>query len=299
MKIVNIIGGLGNQMFQYAFALSLQEKFPSEKILIDTSHFHFIFLKKWKTSNLHNGFEIDKIFKNANLPKAKPVDLIKTTYFMPNYWLSRVIRKIMPPRKTEYIQNSNNDTTFDSLAYEQYGDCYYEGYWQSISYYLPIKDKIQRIFKHPEPDKLNEQLIKSINTNNSVGIHIRRGDYLHFDAFKNICDLNYYQNAIRNILSDNNKHVFYIFSNDMEWCKTNIIPLLNNNSYHLVTNNKGDQSYWDMFLMTYCKDLVIANSSFSWWGAFLNHRKGKVYAPNKWNNYKVQSDLWDPNWIRI
>ncbi len=299
MKIVNIIGGLGNQMFQYAFALSLQEKFPNEQILIDTSHYHYIFLKKWKTSNLHNGYEIDKLFPNASIPKAKALQLMKVTWYMPNYWLSRIIRKILPKRKTEYIQTPFNDTTFDEVAYKQEGDCYYEGYWQAISYYLPIINRIQEVFKHPKPDKINAQYINKISTENSVGIHIRRGDYLNFAAYKDICNLEYYKKGISEILKDGEKHIFYIFSNDLKWCKENICPLLGENPFVMVTENTGEKSCWDMFLMTYCKDLIIANSSFSWWGAFLNNRQGRIIASKKWNNNKSNLDFWGSDWIKL
>ena len=299
MKIVNIIGGLGNQMFQYAFALSLQDRFPNEKILIDISHFHYLFLKKWKTSNLHNGYEIDKIFHNVAIPKAGIGDLMKLTWYMPNYWLSRVIRKVFPLRKTEYIQTTEQSTSFDTLAYNIKGDCYYEGYWQSISYYLPIREKIQKTFAHPVPNDINAKYIQQIKDSNSVGIHVRRGDYLNFAAYKDICNLEYYQKAIKEVLKDGQLHSFYIFSNDVEWCKSNICPLLGNNPCHIVTENTGKNSCWDMFLMTYCQDLIIANSSFSWWGAFLNNRGGRVISSAKWNNKKSKLDFWAPEWIRM
>lgn len=299
MKIVNIIGGLGNQMFQYAFALSLKEKFPSEDIYIDITHYNYLFLKQWKTSNLHNGFELETIFPNANLPKAKVINLLKVTWYVPNYWLSRIVRKILPHRKTEFIQVPPYDSIFDSEVYERTGDCYYEGYWQSISYFIPIRNKILETFKHPKPNSINLKYINDISSNNSVGIHIRRGDYIFFDDYRGICDLNYYSKAIKEILKDDNSHVFYIFSNDTEWCEKNICPLLQENTYHLVIENKGVDSCWDMFLMTYCKDLIIANSSFSWWGAFLNTRRGRIISPSKWNNRDVDADYWDKKWIRI
>ena len=95
MKIVNIIGGLGNQMFQYALAVSLKKRFPNEEVLIDTSHFHYLFSKKWKGTNLHNGYEISKVFPNADLKRATPLQLMKVTWYMPNYVLSRLIRKYL------------------------------------------------------------------------------------------------------------------------------------------------------------------------------------------------------------
>ena len=299
MKIVNIIGGLGNQMFQYAFALSLKERFPDSVVKIDTSHFHYIFLKKWKTANLHNGYEIDQLFPNANLEKASILDLLHVTWYVPNYWLSRFFRKVLPLRKTEYIQSSMICTSYDEKAYKQSDNCYYEGYWQSITFYLPIREKIKNIFKHPIPNSINANYIEKISMANSVGIHIRRGDYLLSPEFRGICTLDYYKKGIDEILKDGEKHSFYIFSNDVDWCKDNICPLLHSHDCHIVTENKGKDSCWDMFLMTYCKDLIIANSSFSWWGAFLNDRGGRVVAPKKWDNKNRELDFWAPDWIKI
>ena len=132
MKIVNIIGGLGNQMFQYAFALALKEKHKDEIVKIDTSHFNYIFIKKFKSANLHNGYEIEKVFPNAKLPHATAIDLMKVTWYMPNYILSRIVRRILPPRKNEYIQKSTDIFAFNQDVFNAKGDGYYEGVWQAV-----------------------------------------------------------------------------------------------------------------------------------------------------------------------
>ncbi len=299
MKIVNIIGGLGNQMLQYAFALSLKEKFPNEEVLIDTSHFNYIFIKKYKAANLHNGFEIYNIFPNATLKKAKSHHLMKLTWYIPNYLLSRLARKFLPKRKKEIVQKVTEYFAYNPCLFEQEGDFYYEGIWASINHFLPIRDKLLYTFKHPTPNKINADYIAHIQASDSVGIHIRRGDYLYTKSFRNICDLPYYKDAIAEILKDGKQHNFYIFSNDVKWCEDNIVPLVNGNNIVMVRGNYGKMSCWDMFLMTYCKDLIIANSSFSWWGAFLNNQGGRIIAPAKWvNRENVEFDIWSPNWIR-
>lgn len=298
MKIVNITGGLGNQMFQYAFAISLKIAYPNEGVFIDTSHYHTLFFKRFRGINLHNGYEIGKLFPKADLPVAGFRDLVKVTYYIPNYVLSRIGRKMLPQRKTEFIPSYSENYIFlhDAFVSE---DRYYEGFWQCFKYYMRIKDTLREIYSHPAPNQYNRMLIDGISTGNSVGIHIRRGDYLAQPVYKNICNIEYYKKSIEKILSDELPHSFYIFSNDMEWCIENIKPLVKDNEIVFVTDNKGKDSYWDMFLMTYCKDLIIANSSFSWWGAFLNTQKGNIYAPARWLNGDYEIDLYDDTWIRI
>lgn len=300
MRIVNIIGGLGNQMFQYAFALSLKKKFPDEEVLIDTSHFNYIFIKKWGASNLHNGYELESVFPNATqIKKATALQLMKVTWYMPNYLISRLIRRWFPKRKTEYIQPRKEIFEYKEEPFSLQGDVYYEGVWEAIKYLQPAREEIIKAFRHPEPNEVNAAYIHAMKQENSVGIHVRRGDYLKNAAFAGVCDLDYYQMAIPEILKDGKEHVFYIFSNDMKWCEENIKPLLGQNKMVFVKENTGKNSCWDMFLMTYCKDLIIANSSFSWWGAYMNNRGGRIIAPKTWMNRDAKFEIWMDEWIKM
>lgn len=298
MKIVNISGGLGNQMFQYAFAQRLKMMFPDEEVYVDISHYNTLLFKRFKGINLHNGYEIDKIFSNANLPVAGFKQLSQLSYYIPNYVLSRLGRKVLPIRKTELIPPYSMNYSFMPEVYTK-EDCYYEGFWQCIRYYKEIKPALLNIFSHPTPDCYNKQLIEHIVSCNSVGIHVRRGDYLNEPEFRNICDLRYYKESIKRLLLDGLSYVFFVFSNDIQWCKENLGPLVGDNPIIYVTGNNGKNSCWDMFLMTYCKSLIIANSSFSWWGAFLNCYAEKVFAPNPWLNRNCVIDVYDDSWIRI
>lgn len=299
MKIVNIMGGLGNQMFEYAFALSLQDRFPDEEVLIDTSHYGHIFFKRYKGANLHNGFEVHRVFPNAKLKIATPWQLMRVTWYMPNYVLSRIVRRLLPVRKNEIIQTENDYFTHHEEYYKVKGDAYYEGIWESVKNYISIRKKLQKVYAHGTPNDINAKYIEAMETENSVGIHIRRGDYLKCPDFMGISDLDYYERAIKEIQKDGLSHTYYIFSNDTKWCAKHIIPLCKDGNVVLVTNNIGKNSVWDMFLMSHCKDLIIANSSFSWWGAFLNQRGGKVVAPKKWVNRDTEFDIWLDEWIRM
>ncbi len=298
MKIVNITGGLGNQMFQYAFALSLKEEFPEEDVYIDTSHYHTFFFKHYKGIDLHNGYEIDDLFPNACLPKAGCCQIWKVSYCIPNYILSRIGRKLLPRRKTELTPSYSKNYSYVSEAYLP-GNRYYEGYWQCIKYFDSIKTLLQNIFAYPEPNEYNKGWEDLIRSTNSVGIHVRRGNYLSEPEFCNICSVEYYKNSIELLMSDGIRHEFFIFSNDMQWCKENLGPLVQGNVIHYISGNKGKDSCWDMFLMTCCKDLILANSSFSWWGAFLNKEVNKVIAPDPWLNRDCEIDIYEKNWIKI
>lgn len=280
MKIVNIIGGLGNQMFQYAFALSLKNKY-CEDVLIDIHHFNGY--------PLFNGYEIGLVFKNASLPIANKKQIRKVSRYVPHYKLSRFIRRYCPSKKTEYI--SRYTYKYIQEVWNISGDCYYEGYWQSYKFFDTIRTEIIKEFQFPIPNEYNLNLSLQMSNSNSVGIHVRRGDYVNNSSFGGICDEAYYKKAITlltNLLSDD---VYFFFSNDTEWCKDYLVPLLKGKPFFIVDGNKGENSFFDMFLMTKCKNLIIANSTFSWWGAYLNCNNGVIIAPHIWNKCWEEKDL--------
>lgn len=290
MKIVNIIGGIGNQMFQYAFALALQEKYPHEEIKLDVTHF--------SGYGLHNGFEIERVF-GSQLPYASVKDLMKVTYYAPYYKLSRLIRKVFGYRKSEY-KEPRLFTYWGDDVFHIEADCYYEGSWQNEKYFKDYRDKILKAFTFKNPlSERNLNLQNQINCCNSVSIHVRRGDYLKDPTYKGICDLPYYINAIKIIKSKVDNPHFFIFSNDAEWCRRNIANLCEN--YTIVDWNQGALSSIDIQLMSYCKHNIIAHSSFSWWGTWLNVNPQKiVIAPKGWFN---REDITDyphlEDWILV
>ena len=298
MRIVNVYGGLGNQMFNYAFAISLKERFPDEEVLIDVSHFNYIFIKRWKTANLHGGYELGAAFPQMSLKKASPLQLMRVTRYVPNFFLSRLVRRWLPKRRGEYVDKVSQYFVYHEDVYESQFQ-YYEGLWGSIRYYKPIKEKLLAEFAHKYPTGKNAEYIVRMEKEESVGLHVRRGDYLLSNTLSGICDVSYYKRAVREILGDNKEHVFYIFSDDLVWCEQCIVPLLNGAQYEMVRENSGKMAHWDMFLMTHCKDLIIANSSFSWWSAFLNTRNGRIVTPKRWFNRNATFEIWDDNWIKV
>lgn len=290
MKIVNIIGGLGNQMFCYAFAKALQLKYPNEIIMVDISHFNHY--------KLHTGFQINEVFNVVDVNIANFKHLYKVTWYLPHYKLSRIMRRILPLRKTEYVEK--RDYVYDPIVFDKKNDCYFEGYWQSPIYFSSIKEEIKNMFTFPEPSGDNLALSIRMKKVDSVAVHIRRGDYLNAKSFIGICELDYYKRGISYIKENVRNPVFFIFSNDIEWCVNNITPLTGGSEVNFVTNNKGLDSYWDMYLMSCCKSMILANSSFSWWAAYLNTNLSPVIlSPTRWVNRNYDTEIHCKEWIKI
>jgi hypothetical protein len=192
---------------------------------------------------------------------------------------------------------------FDPDFFAVPDNVYLEGYWQSENYFKTIENAIKSEFTLKEdPDPQNALLSEKILGSNSVSIHIRRGDYVHnpvtFD-YHGVCSLEYYHSAIDTIAKKISNPHFYIFSDDSLWVKQNLGI---NYPHTYVTHNQGLKDYMDLWLMKLCRHHIIANSSFSWWGAWLCSNPGKiVIAPKQWfNNPDVNTDDLIPNtWLRL
>ena len=301
MKIVNVIGGLGNQMFQYAFAVALKCGSPQELVYVDTQHYKNAFIKKYHGNNFyHNGYEIDKVFPNASIKSAGICDLMKVSYYIPNQVLARAVRRFLPKRKTEFVADQQ-PYKFIPEAIAVKGDCYYDGYWMSPQYFDAYRDEIIKEFEFRAFDtKDNNDLQPLLLKDNSITIHIRRGDYVGSTTLGGICTITYYRNAIL----EARKHIahpeFFVFSNDQDWCIDNLKEEFDDSIIHFVTNNKGKESYRDMQLMSIARCNILANSSFSWWGAYLNQRNDHItLCPNKWHNTMEYKDHYVKDWIKI
>ena len=301
MKIVNVIGGLGNQMFQYAFAVALKNINPQEEVFVDIQHYKNAFIKKYHGNNFyHNGYEINKVFPSATIKSAGAWDLMKVSYYIPNQILARAVRRLFPKRKSEFVADQQ-PYIFIPEALSVNGDCYYDGYWMSPLYFNDFRNEIIKEFEfRPFDTKENIELAPLLLRDNSVTIHIRRGDYVGSNTLGGICTLNYYRNAIQEARKIISNPVFFIFSNDSQWCIENLKDEFGNCEVHFISHNKGKESYRDMQLMTMARCTILANSSFSWWGAYLNQRKDHLtYCPNKWHNTMEYKDHYVNGWIKI
>ena len=291
MIISQIIGGLGNQMFQYAAgrALSIRHGVP---LHLDITGF--------KGYNLHQGFELNKVFSCHVLLIDK--EGIREYLGWQSSCLARKL--LFRPGLKKFI---NSRFVFEPYFHywkgfkELSSTSYLMGYWQSEIYFNEIADIIRQDFIFKEPiSGCNLSLAEKINVNNSVSLHVRRGDYVEnpkTNEWHGTCSIEYYNAAISYICDRFESLHFFIFSDDIEWVRANLkIP--SPNTY--VDHNKGQESYNDMRLMSLCKHNIIANSTFSWWGAWLNSNHDKiVIAPNRWFNSAQHDtrDLYCPGWV--
>ncbi len=292
MKIVKILGGLGNQMFQYAFLIALRKHFD-EDILMDIGAF--------KGYPLHNGFELDRIFTlTANQAKK---DDVKRIYhrFIGGYFSYRLYRHLFIKGKNECCEVEAK--AYDTSVFEKKSDCYYDGYWQDYRYFENCRNEIKKEFVFKTPlDSKNAHYAQKFSEQLTASFHIRRGDYVTEKTFGGICDIQYYLKAIQVVTSHYPQVVnFAVFSNDRPWCEKYIFPRIPKGINIISVDwNRGLDSYNDLRLMSQCKINVIANSSFSWWGAYLNvHEDSFVVAPQKWTNTNQTAVRQLPTWVLI
>lgn len=248
MKISVVFGGgLGNQMFQYAFVLALRSR--GHCVTIDTSIYN-----RFKP---HNGYELDSVF-NINefttCKKGMHLLYIRTLYYL-------------NPTSIVFIDGGG----YHPMILES-PKRYLYGYWQDERYFADIKKVICDVFKFNNIDNKNLSMAAEMRNCSSVSIHIRRGDYAAFGM--TLLGEDYYKRAINSIKKRVKSPYFYLFSDDKEEA-IKIVEQLGID-YKLVSQNIGKESYKDMFLMSQCRHNIIANSSFSWWGGYLNQNPDKI-----------------------
>ncbi|SMC47925.1 alpha-1,2-fucosyltransferase [Chryseobacterium sp. YR221] len=289
MIYVKISGGLGNQLFQYAFGQYTAG-------VLNTNVKYFSQTKIENKSFTKRELDIQKF----DLPIYLEDSFEEGEYFMFNGPLRKIERKLIQKfpvfNKTHKIQSVNIHTVEKDLR----DQCYYDGYWQNQEYpnYISqlLKDKIKL---STESETRLSSLISQIKNTNSVSIHIRRGDYMNIAAnakIFHICDMDYYRKAIQLIKEKIDNPVFFIFTEDKEWAKDNF----KGSEFNFI---EGNSAIEDMLLMSKCKNQIIANSTFSWWAAWLNKNENKtVIAPQNWyvNFLKDNVKYFIPgDWIKL
>lgn len=288
MIVIKVMGGLGNQMFQYA----LYKKFKSlgVEVYLDDEQ-----LRQY--GNQHNGLELVRAFNlEYERPKAGVADCMADRKMD---LINRARRHFFGKRNNELYFNEQDLLFKDYLL--SWNNKYLEGYWQSERYFLDIREALIKDFCFTDcHDVENDKVLKAIISSNSVSIHVRRGDYLNADNenfLGGVCSEDYYSRAIDMIKSKNNDATFFVFSDDIEWVKKSFFMDF---GVTLVDVNHGSDSYKDMFLISKCKHNIIANSTFSWWGAWLNENDSKtVIMPKQWYKDETETNIYCDSWVRI
>ena len=254
-------GGLGNQMFQYACCEELRHL--GCDVEID--------LSLYRRVRMHNGYELDRIFrpdppKYTRMSPLHDLMLRLDLKFSGERTLLKDKQRFIPP--AELVSHPAKRLF---------------GYWQSEEYFADVKDRIREVFTFREVDRANRDLAEEMRGKNSVSVHIRRGDYVGNGLYDCCCTEEYYRNAIRHLQTSLDAPVFYVFSDDPAWSAKFFGSL--DVRFETVDLNRGKNSFQDMFLMSQCRHNIIANSSFSWWGAYLNGNASKIVAaPKRWFN---------------
>jgi len=293
MIIIYLQGGLGNQMFQYATAKILSKK-ANTQLLIDRDFF--------KLSKLNKGFTPRK-FELSIFPNeynfATEEELLR---FSPLSLKNRVRKKLNMNYHKIYKEKK---MTYDNNLYNLNAPIYLKGYFQSYKYFIENENYVYELFSfcNINLENYEQDILTLILNSESVAIHLRRGDYVYdttINEIHGVCSNDYYYTAIESISNLFPNLTFFIFSDDIEWAKSNF----KGNNYIYVEGALGRPSSIDLYLMSCCKHNIIANSSFSWWAAWLNKNPNKyIICPSKW--YAIEDkncetiDLIPLTWKRI
>ena len=282
------MGGLGNQMFQYAMGrrLAIERNVPMG---LDLS---------WFDTQHKRKFELDKLKIKAETAEPNLVNHLK------NLSNNRVVKKAyhwyqacLPTKfKRKFLERDPGN--FDKRVFDVSGHCYLDGYWQSEKYFLPIEEILREEFQLKQTPPENVEKLASIMNNNpnSISVHVRRGDYVSENTGHRVCDANYYQRACSHIVDNIDSPHFFFFSDNIDWVKNNFkldLP----SSY--IDSTISDVH--DLFLISACHHHINANSSFCWWGAWLGERdENIIIVPNKWYTHApYPEDRIPERWVRL
>lgn len=283
MIIMQLTGGTANQMFQYALGRRLSYK-QGVPLKLDTESGFVTALGDTPRIYTLNHFHIA-----AEVATQAEIDALKSR--KPTF-----IEKLLG--KKFYIKES---ARFQPEILKAGPDAYLQGFWQSEEYFSDIADVIRQDFQVVDAVSAHDRaLLDEIDSTNSVSLHVRRGDYVanpSANSFHGVCSVDYYKACIKLIKEKVVDPHFFIFSDDPDWAKANIPT----DAPTQVSYNSVDLPYDDIRLMSHCKHNIIANSSFSWWGAWLNPNPQKIVcAPKRWFTADIDTEHLVPqSWVRI
>jgi hypothetical protein len=291
MIIIKLQGGLGNQLFQWAFGVSRQ-RLSKEVLKFDD--------RSYMSDNLRM-LELTKLVSNIEIANLEEISIIRKERNV----LSLLQRKVNSAIKPYYKRNVVCEKTYlydVDLDKSMLTNVYFEGYWQNEKYFLKYRNEILKSLNFKMNSSLSFVNLKNEITSDkdSVAIHVRRGDYIldkRLTEIHGVCGLDYYKKAIEKMSGDNPNGNYYIFSNDIGWCRENFQFL---SQKKIIDSTKT--VFEDLELMSLCKHQIIANSSLSWWAAWINKNDNKcVIAPEKWFNITEidYSELIPKDWVKI
>ena len=282
--IVTILeGGLGNQLFQYALGRHLSLK-NNGILVLDTSNYLIDKKRHYELSRYNITAEVGNIATSILTRLGKRI-------------IPKIEKKITIP--ITYVKERNKYFNKEILSIKN--NIILDGYWHSEEYFKNIRNiLLDDLSLLTEPDKENKQLLKRIINSNSVCLHVRRDDYVLnplLQQFHGNLTPEYYNKAIATICDRTIDPHFFIFSDEPEWCKRNIIT---DRPHTFVDINGQDKAPEDLRLMSACNHFIIANSSFSWWAAWLSGYKGKIIiAPKRWYIKRNEGDIVPKQWLRM
>ncbi len=299
--LVKLTGGLGNQMFQYAAARHLALLNEAE-LLLDVSEFTTYKLREFCLQHFSLQARICEKWETRHFKRP---DKLRTRLERMLYFWRKPSPLSSPSPSASPIQwVRETGFAFDPALLEKKGSFYLDGYWQSPNYFLAIEQLIRSDFHiTTPPDAANQAMAAQVSSANSVSLHVRRGDYHNNANTRNIhgvCSLSYYSDAARIISSKETEVLFFVFSDEIEWARANLnFP----GNKVFVDLNDSAHNYEDLRLMSLCKHHIIANSTFSWWGAWMGRPDGLTLAPSRWMNDPSRGpscqDLLPAHWIQI
>ena len=287
MIIVELIGGLGNQLFQYANAMNLAKQLGRD-VFFDLEFFNNDEYKKY--------YKLDKFNTKVIPAKIEDSRKIKKRTITPRI-ARRILRKLGSDgyyNKSNYFDESWFEAN-DSIELNKKMNIFVSGYFTDKKYFDNINDQILEDFKLSVPlNESNIAILNKIQNTNSVSVHIRRGDYVTNPFFTTV-NLEYYHRAMKYMESLVENPKYFIFSDDMNWVKNNFSMMVN---FEYVEINDMNTDFMELFLMSRCKHNIIANSTFSWWGAWLNsNTKKNVVAPYSWFEDEVSQAKYENNYL--
>jgi hypothetical protein len=300
MITVFLRGGLGNQMFQYALGLNLARR-HNTALRLDTVFLSDRFPRRQFT---YRTYDLD-IFGIA--PNFTVLSKISTAIPVPGVWLGAdlalmQIKNILGAQRIVY---EKKDGAFDpSVLRPPFSNLLLYGFWQSPKYFAGVEDELKKAFAFTQPLQGEAaRLADEIKTTNAVSLHVRRGDYVTSSTMKaTMGDTNvaYYQRAVDYMVQHVANPKFFVFSDDVAWCKEHITIPSSVLVEYIGRSSEGPKSIYHLELMSRCKYNIITNSTFSWWGAWLNRNPEKiVIAPRQWHAGRDHDDVVPEEWIRL